>query len=369
MDARIVAPATLTVSEIGLWRDLQAAGRDLDSPFLSPDFAVAVGQVRSDARVAVLRSGGRTVGFLPFHAQHSTVAKPIGGPIADYQGPVLAPDVVCESGELLAACGLAAYDFNHAPHSMRALAAGTVHRSQSPFMDFSSGYTDYVASRPKGTRHALKDTERVVRRLNEDMGPVRFQFHDESDAAWHWMLATKSAAYARLGVPSAFDVPWVLRTLQTLRQVQSPEFAGVLSTVRAGDRIIAGHFGIRAGSTLAWWFNTYDNELRNRAPGLVLLTMAAEHGANRGIGKIDFGRGDEAYKLKFATGSTALCEGSIEMPRTVPGRLRQLQKLGVRACARVPLGRFESWPRRLLSRLVTGVRLTDESNLRGAARD
>ena len=366
MDARIVAPADLTVGEVGLWRELQAACRDLDSPFLSPEFTQAVAQARRDARVAVLSSGRRTVGFLPFHAHSSGVAKPIGGPIADYQGPVLAPDVACGGAELLAACGLSAYDFNHAPLSMSALAGGAVHRSQSLVMDFSAGFSAYVAGRPKAARHAIKETERRVRRLTEDLGPVRFELHDASEAAWPWLVEMREAGYARLGVASGFRVPWVARTLDALRRMQSREFAGVLSTVRAGDRLIAAQFGMRTRTTLCWWFNTYDFALRNRAPGIVLLLMAAEHVAGRGVGRIDFGRGSEDYKLTFATGATELCEGSIELPRTVPGRLRQLQKLGVRAFAHVPLGRFESWPRRALSRLVTGVRLPAEPTSPGA---
>ena len=136
--------------------------------------------------------------------------------------------------------------------------------------------------------------------------------------------------------------------------------AAVRAGLQSGDRLIAAQFGLRTDKTLCWGFNTYDHELRNRAPGLILLLKAAERVASEGITKIDFGRGDEPYKLTFATGATPLCEGSIERPRTVPGRLRQLQKLGVRAFSHVPLGRFESLPRRVLSRLVTGVRLPAE---------
>ena len=38
------------------------------SPFLAPEFALAVDRVRRDARVAVLEDSGRVVGFLAYQA-------------------------------------------------------------------------------------------------------------------------------------------------------------------------------------------------------------------------------------------------------------------------------------------------------------
>ena len=48
------------------WRELRAAAEAPRSPFMEPEFAIAVGRVRPRARVAVLYEGARPVGFLPY---------------------------------------------------------------------------------------------------------------------------------------------------------------------------------------------------------------------------------------------------------------------------------------------------------------
>ena len=174
-------------------------------------------------------------------------------------------------------------------------------------------------------------------------------------------MAMKNASYHRLGVGSILDVAWVDRALATIRAHRSPNFAGLVSTLYAGDRPVAAHMGMRSSTTIHWWFNTYDYDLRAYAPGLALLLMLAKRAAGDGLKIIDFGRGTEDYKLTFSNGSTELCEGSIERPNSLPGTVRRFQKLGVRAFARVPLGRYESLPRRALHRFVTSMSLPDEA--------
>jgi CelD/BcsL family acetyltransferase involved in cellulose biosynthesis len=357
MHARLISPLELGVGEIGLWRDFQRARPELASPFFSPEFACAIADARSDACVAVLRRDQRIVGFLPFHRLRGGVAKPIGGPISDYQGPILAPDVTIDVESLLGACRLTSYDFNHLPMAIAPLASGRLQTATSPWIDVSGGFQAYVAARPPSGRHAIKDVQRCQRKIASEIGPVRFEMHDPSERAWEWLVATKSVAYRRLGVPVAFDVPWVARALAAIRSRQGREFRAALSTVYAGDRLIAANFGMRTATDLCWWFTTYDPAVRDRGPGLILLLSAAERGACDGLRMIDFGRGDEPYKRKFASGETELCEGSIELSRSVAGLMRRAQKLVVRSIAHVPLGRFQSWPRRLFARVLTGVRL------------
>lgn len=357
MHACILSPQDLSASDIARWRELQAASHYLRSPFYSYEFARAIADARGDVTIAVMRRGREIIGFFPFHRLSGGVAKPVGGPISDYQGPVLAPDVEVDGPELLRACGLSAYDFNHAPCAISALRSGAVHFSQSPYIDLRGGYATYIANRPKAGRHAVKETERRMRRVTEEVGELRFELHDDAEAVWPALVAMKNASYERIGVVSGLGIGWIDRALARLRSVGDGECRGLVSTLYAGDRLIAAHMGMRTATTLCWWFNTYDYELRNRAPGLILLLKAIERAAAEGIEVIDFGRGDEPYKLAFANGATDLCEGSIECTSTVPGVLRRAQKATLKGLSHVPLGRYESWPRRAMARLSTGMRL------------
>ncbi len=361
MIGRLVAPGELTQRDLDTWRDIQMASPAFHSPFFSPEFSLAVGRSRSDCCIAVLERHGRTIGYFPFHRTPGGVGKPIGGPISDYQGPILAPDTQCEGNDLLAASRLKSYDFNHVPMALTTVSAGSLHDAYSPHIDLSSGYASYVSSRPKPGRSAIKDTERRRRKLEAECGAIRFVMDDRSPEAQSQLFDMKRASYRRLGVPCAFDVPWIARTLEHIRNATGPHFSSVLSTAYVGEKLISAHFGMRTATTLNWWFNSYDFNHRDRSPGLILLLLAAEMAPDHGLSLIDLGRGDEPYKRNFANGGTIVCEGSIERSRTIPGALRQLQKLAVRSLARIPMGRFESWPRRASARFLTGVRLPTQA--------
>ncbi|MCX5690838.1 MAG: GNAT family N-acetyltransferase, partial [Planctomycetota bacterium] len=65
MRFQVINPADLDHGLIERWADLQQANAALSSPYFRPEFTLAVGRVRSDARVTVIEDGGRVVGFLP----------------------------------------------------------------------------------------------------------------------------------------------------------------------------------------------------------------------------------------------------------------------------------------------------------------
>jgi CelD/BcsL family acetyltransferase involved in cellulose biosynthesis len=62
----VVRPGELGPAEITRWRSFQDGTELLANPFLSPDFAIAVGRRRPGTWVAVLHDGPDIVGFLPF---------------------------------------------------------------------------------------------------------------------------------------------------------------------------------------------------------------------------------------------------------------------------------------------------------------
>lgn len=358
MKAEIIRPDELTSEHVHRWRHLQTTNDALRSPFFSPEFTLAVGSARSDARVSVLTRDGKVCGFLPFHLYRSGIAKPIGGPISDYQGIVT--DAPLDSYEILKATGLNAYDFNHAPAAQPTLASGAIHFATSPCMDLSKGYEAYYAQQLLTQKHALKETQRRLRKLEREVGPVRLEMHDDQPGAWEELIRHKNLSYREHNLPSILDVPWVGRTLDAIRSYRHRDFAGLLTTLYAGDRRISMHMGMRTATTICWWFNTYDREMRQYGPGLIMLLETARLGARDGIRLIDLGKGTEAYKTAVCNGTTLLCEGSIEQPGSIPGILRRFQKLSVRSLATLPLGRYESYPRRAFARAITHMRIPNE---------
>ena len=362
--AELIRPQELDAAQIACWRSIVETGNVYRSPFYTPEFTQAVADARDDAFVAVLEDAGERVGFFPFHRVHRDVAKPIGGPISDYHGPVLTQGFDIDPVLLLKACNLASYDFNHLPIAIKKFSDHAYDRSRSPMLDLSNGYDAYADKPSKRIKNELNNTGRRRRKMEREIGPVSFRFHEASEAVYTQFVALKNQQFKALNVQSAFDVPWLAKALDIIRKAQTPTFAGVFSTLHAGDRLMAAHFGMRSKTVLHWWFPTYDREAAAYGSGIILLNEIARSAQQQGFSIIDLGRGEEPYKSRLANSEMQLCEGSIERVATLPGVLRTCQKTLLSAARPLPLGRYEDYPRRVLARLISGMRLPLHADLK-----
>ncbi len=362
MKAHVIRPQDLDAGHLTQWRAIIDREKTYRSPFYSPEFTCAVAAARSDAYVAIIEDAGHAVGFFPFHRLRGGVAKPIGGPISDYQGPVFSRERAVDPQALLALCGLASYDFNHLPLAIDKFSALSYSRSRSPLVDLSGGYEAYAASQGKSWKSAMKAMRRRWRKTEREIGPIRVTYHDASDDMYARHKAMKNALYDKLRVRSVLDVPWVSDALDTIRKTQTPEFAGVMTTVHAGDRLMAAHFGMRSKTVWHWWFSSYDLAMANYGSGIILINEALRIAHEHGLHIIDFGRGEAEYKTTFSNDATPLCEGSAERTGTLAGALRTGQKALLSAARPLPLGKFESYPRRALARLISGMQLPAQTN-------
>lgn len=353
----ILAPSELDMDLIALWKQFCRADPLYGNPFYWPQFTLAVAQARPDARVAVLERAGEIIGFLPFHLTAGRIGKPIGGHINDYHGPVLAPDVTVNGEALLGAAGLVAFDYNHLPAVLAGLTHAAHSKAWSPQMDLAGGYAAYVARRDSRWTKAQREVRRRHRKTEAEFGQIRFAWHDPSDAIFRQLVDMKNCQYARLGIGMRMTSGWAGEVIDRLRQVQGDDFASVTSTLHAGDRLIAAHFGLRTGSVLHWWYPTYDQALAKLGPGINLVNHCAMAAADLGLTTIDFGKGNEDFKLHFADRQVALREGSIVIPGSLAAQLRRGSNALVSLASRLPLGRYRSYPRRTVSRLISGVGL------------
>ncbi|MEX1026931.1 MAG: GNAT family N-acetyltransferase, partial [Candidatus Paceibacterota bacterium] len=144
---------------------------------------------------------------------------------------------------------------------------------------------------------------------------------------------------------------WVCDVLDRVFATSEPGFAGVLSALYAGSRLVAAHFGVRSKDTLHLWFPSYDVALDKYSPGLIMFTELFRAAAEAGIQRIDLGKGRERFKLGFMTGSLMLAEGCIDVRpvrRWVSGAW-----YASRACVRnSPLHGLIQGPKRKLRRAI-----------------
>ncbi|WP_327357213.1 GNAT family N-acetyltransferase [Streptomyces sp. NBC_01304] len=316
MDISVYRPGELTAADRAAWTAMQSKAHlngapELANPFLSPEFTLAVGRCRRGVRIAVVREGGEPAAFFPFQRSATGVGRAVGLGVSDCQGLVHGPDFDWDARELLEACGLAVWDFDHLVQGQdpfEAWAAGTY---PSPVMDIDQGYAAYLAQlrtrSPKFTRTTLAKE----RKLGREAGPVRY-VHDERDPrALRTLMAWKSAQYRRTGRSDRFAHAWISRLMAQLFHTRGDSFGGLLSVLYAGDVPVAAHFGLRSERILACWFPAYDPAYAKYSPGLILHLKMAEAAAADGIAYLDLGRGQKEYKDSLKTRELTVSDGWV----------------------------------------------------------
>src|SRR3954467_10027065 len=113
MHVSVVKPGELDADLQRLWKDFQYADETLANAFLDVRFAIEVGRVREDARVAVIEDAAETVGFFAYEAGRSRIGRPIGAGACDCQALIMRPGRDVDPHQLLRGAGLAMWEFDH----------------------------------------------------------------------------------------------------------------------------------------------------------------------------------------------------------------------------------------------------------------
>jgi CelD/BcsL family acetyltransferase involved in cellulose biosynthesis len=332
------------------WRELQRANPALQSPYFCVEFTRHVAAVRDDVFVAIAREGAELRALLPFQRSWPRVGRPVGGPLSDYQGVIARPDTDLDAAELVRGAGLDLWRFDHLLASQRAFAPYHARRAESPLLDLREGYEAFEAQhRQRGSRQ-IKDSAYSARRLARELGPLRFEACVEDRSVLEAVLAWKTEQSQRTGTPRLFEHTWARDLILRIHASRGEDFAGVLSALWAGDRLLAGHMGMRSARVWHYWFPAYDRELSKHTPGIVLLLEMARSASALGIETIDLGKGEALYKERLKNGAVVVAEGRVALPSLTATGLR-LAERGAAWLRRTPLAGPARLPARALRRL------------------
>ncbi|MER6559288.1 GNAT family N-acetyltransferase [Streptomyces sp. NPDC001027] len=309
----IVHARDLTPGDLARWNELRGAATAAPAnPFMSAEFTQAIGRVRPDARVAVLRRKRQAVGYFPYQRGRWGHGRAVGLGVSDCQGAVLDPDdALLDPHHLMRACSLNAWEFNHLENGQDLFLPYATGRFASPVVDLAHGYAAYETHLRAHSRSLLKTTRAQERRLARHLGPLRFVHGERDPAALRTLVGWKSAHYRRTGRRDPFTQPWIAQLIALLAASDSPHCCGDLSVLYAGDRPVAAHFGLRSRTVLSCWFPSYDRSVATFSPGRILYLRMIEAAAASGIALVDFGRGEAAYKNSFKTGDLMVHEGAL----------------------------------------------------------
>ena len=311
MQTRVLRPGELGQDERDAWDSFLRGDGSLASPFLTPEFALAVDVARDDARVAVVEDGGAPAAFLAFSSPDDGAGTPIGATICDAQALVARNGFDWDPPELVRAAGLSSWSFDHLVATQRPFARFHRELHSSPLVDLTDGHDAYLVAVRASSKDVLAQVARRRRKLGREVGDVVVEWRTRDDAVLDTLLAWKSAEYRQTGVWDRFDQPWIVDVVRALAATTSDGLTGVLSTLRAGDRLVAVHFGLLGRDRLIWWFPAYDATFANYSPGLILLLDLVSEAAARGLAFVDLGRGEHHYKLRVANAAYDVAEGSV----------------------------------------------------------
>lgn len=312
MHIQVVPAGELTPDICAKWSDLQRSNPLLSSAYFRPEFTQLVAEVRDDVEVAVIEQEGGIVGFLPFQRQGLTHAQPVAGRLSDFHGVIAGPGFACQPIELLRMCGLASWRFDHLLVSQSSFEPYMWTRSRSPYLDLSAGFKAYEADR-KADNSELSTIKRKLNKLAREVGPLRLEWNSTDREALATLFRWKSDQYERTGLRDLFSFPWIRAFLDRLFERRERELSGAFACLYAGDHLVAAHLGMASREVLHWWFPSYDREMGRYSPGLGLIYMMAQQANSYGITRMDFGKGDEEYKFRLASGYDEVAEGCVDV--------------------------------------------------------
>ena len=353
MDLEVVRPSALSPEDLARWSALQAGDAALDTPFLSPGWALAVERAQSEADVqaVVVRDQGEAKGFFTARVDRST-AMPVGAPMNDYQGLVAAPDLQLDPRELVDALGVSRLDFTHMMGEQSWFADHVRGQAASYLVEVPEGYAAYAEARRAAGSGVLKDIDKRRRKVEREAGPVTLAAHSRSTAAFERLIDWKRGQYRATGQTDIFETPWTLQLVCDLFEGRDPDFGGVLFTLHIGDQLAAAQFNLRGRSTIHAWIIAHDDAFERFSPGLMLFGEILRWMDDSPYRTLDLGAGDYRFKqqaLPTPSARSAMVSSAITPS---PSSLFRSAQYGLRAAAeRLPLGPVSVMPGKAMRRM------------------
>lgn len=307
-DAQTLHPADLSAYDIATWRAIAAAEPAFASPLLGPDFALAVGAVRPDARVAVWRRDGEAVGFLPHHLKAGGLARPIGAPLSDYHALISRQPAVM--GEALAEAGLGALRFTGLidPHGGFAVAVRAQHVAY--VIDLEHDAEAYLEALRAQSPKRFKNYRRLQSKVSRELGDLTLSAPDHDRAAFDQLIAWKREQLDRTGAHDFLAPAWTERLMENLFGTTEGDFRGLMITLRVDGRLVAGHFGVRLGDVYHPWIAATDPQMGAFSVGQLFLLQAIAAMPELGLRTYDLGPGHDHYKAPYALTQRQIGEGT-----------------------------------------------------------
>jgi CelD/BcsL family acetyltransferase involved in cellulose biosynthesis len=330
----------LSLSELIAWNNLRSTRMEFSTPFFSARYAEAVHRARGDVSVAVVREGSEVIGILPFHRFRSS-AVPVGRFLNDSHNLIADRSTMIDWIWLLEKLDCKAFDF-HAmvgcdDESLHQYAYGT---SQSFQANIGDDPAAFLASLGRAHKTIGRQGQKT-RKLAREVGQVHAELDCPDPDLLRQAIDWKRDQYRRSHLLDLFTPDWTRELLHQLHSgasfvdpQQSPR--GILSILRAGDRVIAAHYGMLENGLLHYWFPVYDPAYAKYSPGTALFVEIIRNAQQFGITCIDMGYGELPYKRRQTDATGEVAFGCISRSR-FHHRWRRLETATIRTMKKMPM--------------------------------
>ena len=255
------------------------------------------------------RGDGELAGVLAHHRRPGGLARPIGAPWSDAHALLTAPGRPLAWREALSAAGLRAYRFSQLvdPHGVFA----DVTRETAP-AHLLTAHEDGGEAAWERLRAAspkrFKNIRRLEHKLERELGVLEFG-PDRSRAALDRLIGWKRDQFARTGAHDVLHPAWSRALIEDVAGLRDGPAEGRLYTLRAGGRLVAGHFGLQAQGVFHPWIAAFDPALSPYSPGMLFMSAAVREAARFGVRRYELSTGSDEYKTVFADASEPAAAG------------------------------------------------------------
>ncbi|MDR3448278.1 MAG: GNAT family N-acetyltransferase [Alphaproteobacteria bacterium] len=272
---------------------------------------------KGELRIVIARKDGKLVGVLPLAVRRGGVLRFVeyaGHEVFDY-GDVLAENADVAAALWIYARQAVAHDIVlikdvHEGALSLGLLRGILQQRDSRknyFLRFDcpSGEAWLAAQSRKLRGDARRKTEKMQAR-----GPVTLHVYKNGDPVPGQVIdalyAQKAAWFKARGASGVFSCPAVKGFLHGLAQDAASRGMLYLAWMSCGDTIVACHMGFIRSRVLHLYHTTYDADFGAFSPGNSMMIETIKSAIDAGLIELDFMRGDESYKQRFASGTRAL---------------------------------------------------------------
>jgi CelD/BcsL family acetyltransferase involved in cellulose biosynthesis len=351
VQVEICRPDELQAADRQVWSSLLRSRPAWESPFLSHAFARIIASRRPNVRVAVLHDGGAACGFFAYEQLRMGMARAVGLGLSDVQGPLMAAGCDVPFSEVLRRCSISVLRCTHLV-SLPADAELTVTSipRPAPWVDLSGGFQAYEAAAPAARRRHVKGIRQRMRKIEREMGSLRFEYGPPGDTVLSQLLAWKVMQYRRTGLATPLSLRSTIEIIHKAAATADPDLTAVGGAVYADDTLLSADLSLRCGGTCAGWLSAYDRAYAGYAPGSIAMYLELEATAADGVTRFELGRGEEAYKARLASDDGQLFDGYLRR-RTPVALAHRVSRAPVDAALRTVLGspRLRGAARRVLS--------------------